>query len=581
MSGIAGVLHTDGRPAEAELVARMARALTHRGPDGEACWISGPVGLAHRHLASASAEDKPPLVDPDGRVAVVDGRLDRTLERLARRGPAFVDDALGEFAVAAWDAPLRTLVCARDAFGVKPLYVHDNGRRLLVASEPDALFQDASIPRRPDVATIADYLMLEFRDPGATFFEGIRRVPPGHVLTVGPQGLSVRRYWTPDGVSRPGSTADHARELATRFHAAVSDRLADAAMAGVLLSGGIDSTLVAAVAGAVRGHDRSVNAFTYLHDGFLAEDWDAISELAAAGAIAPPRTRRGLPLADMLLTSPEPPSHEGFPVLQPLLEPVATAEFRVLLTGIGGDELSSAAERGALADRLRAGSFVRAWREAAAIAHAYGGAGRGATADVLWSALSPRLRRTARGFAGRDAPAWLLPHVACARRPAHAGDVRFETRTAATIWRALTAPTLAFALEKMDAEASRLEIEPRHPYLDRRVVECVLAIPPDVLVRDGYRKQFVQRSLGSGLLLRTVEGRAEHVASPDPAVALRHEAVLIERELFRPGALVFEYVDRACAERMRDEYLAGRGPHGARLWSFLLLDKWLRRTFAS
>jgi asparagine synthetase B (glutamine-hydrolysing) len=215
------------------------------------------------------------------------------------------------------------------------------------------------------------------------------------------------------------------------------------------------------------------------------------------------------------------------------------------------------------------------------MARAYGGAGRSATANVLWSALSPSLRRTARDLAGRDAPAWLRPHVARARRPAPADFARLPTRMATAIWRALTAPNLAFALEKLDAEASRLEIEPRHPYLDRRVVECVLAIPPDVFIDHGYRKQFIQRALGAELPLRTAEGRAEHVPSPDPAVALRHEALMIERDLFGPGALVFEYVDRACAERMRDDYLAGRGRHGARLWSFQLLDTWLRRTFAS
>src|SRR5947207_2564057 len=273
----------------------MAEALAHRGPDGEACWVSGSVGLAHRRLASAAAHDKFPLIDTEGRALVVDGRLDEPLERFRRRGAAFVHDAFGEFAVAVWDAPAQTLVCSRDAFGAKPLYYHWDGRRLLFASEVVALFCAPTVARRPDAATIADYLMMDFRDPGATFFDGIRRVPPGHVLTVGTRGLSLRRYWTPDGATRGGSPDDHAREVAARFHAAVSDRLAGASAAGVLLSGGIDSTLVAAAAGAVRGRDRSIAALTYLHDGFLVEDWEAIAALAGAGAIAPPRTRAGLP----------------------------------------------------------------------------------------------------------------------------------------------------------------------------------------------------------------------------------------------------------------------------------------------
>src|SRR5207248_2511020 len=126
----------------------------------------------------------------------------------------------------------------------------------------------------------------------------------------------------------------------------------------------------------------------------------------------PPRVRAGLPLIEMLLASTEPPSDEAHPVLQPLLDSGAAPEFRVLLTGIGGDQFSSAGERGALADRLRSTRVVSAWREATALARAYGGGGHRATSDVLWSALSPRLRRTARALAGRDAPPWLLPGVA-------------------------------------------------------------------------------------------------------------------------------------------------------------------------
>jgi asparagine synthase (glutamine-hydrolysing) len=577
VSGIAGIVHADGRPTDAALLDRMAGALAHRGPDGEGRWVCGPVGLVQRQRASAAADDKPPLTDAEGRALIVDGRLDEPLERFSRRGVGFVDGALGDFAVALWDAPARTLVCARDAFGAKPLYYHWDGRRVLFASEVGALFEDASIARRPDPATIADYLLMDFRDPGATFFDGIRRVPPGHVLRVGPRGLSLRRYWTPDGAMRPGSAEGHAQDLAARFRAAVSDRLADAPAASVLLSGGIDSSLVAAVAGAMRG---PLAALTYVHEGFLDEDWQAIQTLVAVGAIAAPRVRRSLPMLDMLLASTEPPNDEGHPVLGALLDDDAADEFRVVLTGIGGDQVSTAGERGALADRFASGRFVRALREARAFARAYGGHGTGATMAALWSALSPSVRRTARTLSGRDAPSWLLPAVARQRRERADSGVRFETRMADVIWRALTTPTLAFALEKLDAEAARLGLEPRHPYLDRRVVECVLAIPPDVFVRDGYRKQLLQRAVACALPLRTNETAAEHVPSSD-ATTLRVDAARFDHELFRREARIFEFVDRGRAKRMRDDYVAHGGRHGARLMSFLLLDTWLRRTFTT
>ena len=573
MSGIAGAVHLDGRPADPALIGRMARALAHRGPDGESRWVAGPVGLAHRRLAAATPEDKQPFADTDGRVFVWDGRLDQ---------PARFEHAWGEFAVAAWDARSKTLLCARDAFGVKPLYYHWDGRRLLFASEVGALLEAAAVVRRPDASTIADYLLMDFRDPGATFFEGIRRVPPGHVLTVGKRGLSLHRYWRP-AASAPGvSEEDHAANFAACLLESVRDRLSDASAAGVLLSGGIDSTLIAAVAGAVRGRDaRPLASATFLHEGLLAEDWEAIAFLMAAGAIAPPRTCTNVSILEILTASPEPPNDEGYPVLSVLFDADAAHEFRVLLTGIGGDELSSAAERGAIGDLLGSLRPIRAWREAAALARAYGHDGWRASTDVLRTALPAGPRLAVRRLALRRLPRWLRPRLARARRPwpGEVGGPRFETRMAAASWRALTAPSFTMALEKLDAESAALGIELRHPYLDRRVVECFLATPPAVLVRHGYRKQFVQRALGCRMPLRTIERPGEHVPSPDGAAQLRRDAAMLERGLFRPDARVFDYVDRAEAERMRDAYLARGAPHGARLWSFLLLETWLRRTF--
>src|SRR5205823_7151536 len=137
--------------------------------------------------------------------------------------------------------------------------------------------------------------------------------------------------------------------------------------------------------------------------GFLTEDWEAITALEAAGAIAAPRLRTGLLMLDMLLASNEPPNDEWHPVIGPLIDPSLTTEFQVLLTGIGGDQLSSAGERGAIADRVGALRPVRAWRDAGALARAYGGPGHRARIDVLWSSLSPRVRHATRRLAGRDA----------------------------------------------------------------------------------------------------------------------------------------------------------------------------------
>ena len=602
MSGIAGVLHVDGRPADPALVARMAQALGHRGA-GEGQWVSGSIGLAHRTRALA---DKQPVTDAvHDRALLLDGRLnergtlgaalradrrasDAELALLAfiRHDADLPERLVGDFALAAWDGRARTLLCARDACGVKPLFYHWDGRRLLFASEVAALFADATIGRRPDPATIADFLALDCDDPAATFFAGIRRLPGGHTLTVGERGLTVRRWWTPRVAPMAGSDDDCRAAFAERFECAVSDCLRDAPAAGVLLSGGIDSALVAAVAADQRrghGAEEWLAAVTFMHDGFLAEDRDAIGVLVARGGIRSPRAVWDLPLLDMLLASPEPPDHAGYPALGALLDEVAAADFRVLLTGVGGDELSSAAERGALADSLRGLHVRRAGSAARALVRAYGGDGTDwrAVLDALWSALPPGARRSARQLAGRARPRWLARGLGRDRAPSAARPA-LPSSAARAVWDALTAPAAALALEKLDADGARLGIELRHPYLHRRVVECVLDIPADVFVRDGYRKQFVQRALESVLPgpRRDVEGREVHVPLADAVATRRREAARFARELFAPGARVFEYVERAEAERMHEAWLRGDDRFAGRLWDFLRLERWLRRTFA-
>jgi asparagine synthase (glutamine-hydrolysing) len=587
MSGIAGIVRVDGAPADAGVLGRMASALTHRGPDGEGRWMAGPVGMMHRRLATGCPEDRQPIVDvAEGRALVVDGRLDAPVPLLAaarRWGPDFPAHVRGDFALVLWDAAARRVVCARDAFGVKPLYYHWDGRRLLFASEIAGLFADESVARRPDVSTLADYLLMDMRDPGATFFDGVRRLPAGHVLVLDEQRLTVRRYWTPDGTVYRGRDDAHAEEFAVRLRQAVRDRVAGAPAAGLMLSGGIDSTLIAATAGLVRGCDAGpLASVTFVHEEFLAEDWDAIGALVAAGFVKPPRIGPGDYMPDTQLLSSEPPNAEGY--LSPaVVLAEGSQDFRVLLTGIGGDELSTAAERGAIGDLLRTGRVAAAWREASAMARAYHGRAGSAAADVLWTALPLGLRTAVRRVRRRRRPRWLRAHVARERRPP-AGehvDRPFETQLAAVTWRALTAPSFTMALEKLDAEAARVGVEPRHPYLDRRVVECFLATPPAMLIRHGYRKQFVQRALGCPLPLRAAENPREHVPSATDAELRRRDAVMLAQGLFRPDARVFDYVDRAEAERMRTEYLARGAPYGSQLWRFLLLETWLRRTFAS
>jgi asparagine synthase (glutamine-hydrolysing) len=611
MSGIAGIA-SPGTEADPALLLRMISALAHRGPDGEGQWASGPIALGHRQLAiePGAPEDKQPAADTLGeRRLVWDGRLDNRGELMAalaadldrpdvsdadlalagyrRWGEDVVARLVGDFAFALWDGVTRTLLCARDALGVKPLYYHHDGGRLLFASEIGALFEDRSVPRRPDDATVVDFLCMRPGEAGATLFAGIRRLPPAHLLRLCGDRLTLRRYWTPD----PSRTVRYARDedyheaFRTLFAEAVRCRLPASAPAAILLSGGIDSTLVAAAAAAGRDPAKAppLTAITLVYDGFLREEWHVVERLTTAT-----RMRRhvvtgapGALLLDMLLASREPPDQAGFPLLG-ALEPAPMAGARVVLTGIGGDELSCGAESGFVGDHLRGLRLVAAVGQAAALAHAYGARGPRAVAAVLWPQLPSAARTAIKALRGRRRPGWLArpswPRRARAESPRDDG-LRFPTWCATQTWRALTSTALGFALDTQDATAAAVGMEARHPYLDRRLVELFLAIPPEVKLRHGYRKQFVQRALaGVAGPPRAREDPALHGPPPD-AEAIARQAARISRALFHPSARVFRYVDRAAAQRMSRAHEAGDTRPGRRLADCAVLEAWLQRAF--
>jgi asparagine synthase (glutamine-hydrolysing) len=518
---------------------------------------------------------------------------DLVLAAYSRWGVTCLGRIVGDFAFALWDGSTRTLVCARDPLGVKPLYYHWDGARLLFGSEVEALFSDRSVPRRPDEATIADFLLMGFRDPAATFFAGIRQLPPAHALLLTQQGLRLQRYWDvdPSRELRYARPEDYLDEFRERFSAAVRCRLRGASPAGIFLSGGIDSTLVAAVAETVRRHDAGapeLAAFILLADCFLEEEWEAVEALGATYGteMHPIRLPPDQTFLELYLESAETPHYDAFLTIPVMLEPAAARGCRVVLTGIGGDELSRAAERGFVDDLLLSGRLRRFVRETRRRMRAYGDDRW--PRDVLervWAQLPSALRRAIKALAGRQVPSWIEPGFArrvrldrwSPARPAR----RFPTRSAEETYRDVTRPAMVVGLNHVDGNAARFAVECRHPYLDRRLIEFFLATPTAVKLRDGYRKQFVQRSL-AGIVpgpIREVERQDEFIPAMAPATSARLEAARLERDLFRGGARIFRYVARTEAERMRDEYFQSQAPHGTLLWNFMVLEAWLQRSF--
>ncbi len=305
MCGINGEFWYRGGTADAARVRAQARVQRHRGPDDAGVWAEGPVALGHRRLSivDLSPGGHQPMANEDGSVRVVyngelynwpeimpelaarghrfRGRSDTEmlLHLWEEKGEALLGDLRGMFAFALHDARRGVLLLARDRAGKKPLYWHDDGRRIAFASELKALLADPSVPRETDPAAIADYLTFQYVPAPGSIFAGVRKLEAAHALVCDANGPRVARYWElPFETDRGLSEDDAVRGLRDRLSEAVRVRLMSDVPLGAFLSGGIDSSAVVALMAQVS----STRVKTY-SVGF--EDSDR-SELPHARAVA-------------------------------------------------------------------------------------------------------------------------------------------------------------------------------------------------------------------------------------------------------------------------------------------------------
>lgn len=280
MCGIAGMVEMGGDAVSPAILQRMTDAIAHRGPDGEGHWIEGPVGLGHRRLAiiDLSPGGHQPMISADHRYVVTyNGELynyrelraelevagfwfrsksdtEVLLHALAHWGTAALARFNGMFAFALWDRKAKQLLLARDRYGVKPLYVAQQGGRLLFGSEQKAITAHPAFARRLDKAALLEYFTFQNIFTRRTLLEDLWLLPPGHFaqldLTSRSPAVKLTQYWDyrfrePE---RPASKAEYVEELDRLFKQAVNRQLVSDVELGAYLSGGMDSGSITAVA---------------------------------------------------------------------------------------------------------------------------------------------------------------------------------------------------------------------------------------------------------------------------------------------------------------------------------------------
>src|SRR5882762_8885121 len=513
MSGITGLLARDGGHADASAFQQMLAALAHRGRDGQNTWSSGPIAVGHQAFwttPEARGEIQPWRHPSVELVATLDGRIDnrrplrdalvtRSLAPRAEHdaelvlrayecwGEDFARELVGDFAVAIWDGPARRLVCARDPLGVKPLYYHADRRHFRWSSEPQAIFEDPTVPRRPHEGMVAERLAGYLVSTEETLW-------PGHTLTVSREGLHLRRYWSPESAPevRHASDAEYAEHFRTVLEEAVRSRLRAVGPVGAHLSGGIDSSSVAVLAQRLwesGGAAARIEAFTQSYPERADDERPFAEETASRWGIKwhallpdPPGPRHYEEQARRYLDFPDYPNGTAWSLAVTRL--AASNGCRVMLTGVWGNAfLEGSVEH--LADLLRSFRLAETLRCARAWGPLLGGT---SPASVVFDGgvrpLVPAPLRRAIGSIVRRhiIPGFVPP--AFARRAGLRDRLRtpewippYPTFAQCGVYRAALSGWNIHAGEIMERGGLQHGIEERHPFTDRRLVELCLALP--------------------------------------------------------------------------------------------------------
>jgi asparagine synthase (glutamine-hydrolysing) len=525
----------------------LTRFLSYCGPDACQVWTDGSIGFGHTLLRTtyeSLAENQPASLDrqfwitADARIdcrAELEAELTNAgrkvrqaapdseliLHSYAAWGEACVQHLRGDYAFAIWDARRKTLFCARDPFGVKPFYYAEPGGMFFFSNTLDCVRLHPDVSEELDESAIADFLLFGLNcDEATTTFRDIRRLPPAHCLSVSATGLRIERYWSPptDGRIRYHRPDDYVEHFQGLMQAAVADRLR-INRAGIWLSGGLDSSSIAATARELSvksGGTADLRAYTVVYDSLIPDREGDHARTVAKFLGIPIRTfaMDGLQLFDRwddpAFVPPEPVEDPFVAALFDHYSAIA-ADCRVVLSGNGGDELMYFQMWPYTRDLLRNRHWRRLWTDVPHFLRQRRFPSRG---------IRSRAQRVLGNGAGF--PAWLAPELTQRLRleerwaEGTRGTRAWEHPIVPKAHASLSMPRWSRVFELADPGLTRSAVEVRYPFLDLRVVNYLLAIPPFPWT---FQKQLVRAAM-SGHLPESIRQRPKTPLDGDPLMEI-------------------------------------------------------------
>jgi asparagine synthase (glutamine-hydrolysing) len=598
MSGIAGTVELSGGPVDRALVERMTACLAFRGPDARGVWTGGEAGLGHallRTTAEAEHEQQPATLDGLAWItadARLDGRADliRELRAGGRDCPATATDPqlilhayalwgeravahlLGDFSFGLWDSRERKLFCARDPFGVKPFFYAQAADALVFSNTLNCVRLCPGVSDELDEQFIGDFLLFATSlDADRTAFQAVRRLPPAHALVAAGGGVATRRYWSLplDPPTRFRHARDYVERFRELFEQSVRDRLRTR-RAGVLMSGGLDSTSVAATAKKVltqAGEPFALEAYTTVFDRVVPYAERRYARLAAEGL--------GIPIHFFVVDDyqlfqgcDDGAARSSEPINNPLvlaaldhLRTVA-AKTRMALSGLGGDPALSSLISRHCRELIRQGHVAQLAQD---VGHYLTAEGRISRLYVR-GRLGGWLRR---GPAAATYPEWLAPDFEKRldlparwsefRRPeAPQGALRPEA------YELLNDPKWAYIFEGYDPGRTAVPLEVRHPFFDLRLLRFLLSLPALPWCSD----KEILRGAMKGLLPEAIRLRPKTPIRGDPFAAHRADLAKVLGDAFVPVPELARFVLWSAVPDLakKKEFLPALGPLSLNFW---------------
>ncbi|CAL9596216.1 Asparagine synthetase [glutamine-hydrolyzing] 3 [Streptomyces sp. enrichment culture] len=589
MCGLSGEIRfDDGRP-DIAAVERMTDRLAPRGPDGRGLWAQGPVALGHRRLKiiGLSESGAQPMADPGGRVVGVfngcvynykelreelralghrffsDSDTEVVLKAYEEWGTACVDRFYGMFAFVLVEQDSGRVVLARDRLGIKPLYLARTPERLRFASSLPALLAGGGVDTSLDTVALHQYFSWHATVAAPrTVLNGVRKLPPATIRVIEPDGSHRDHcYWQPEYTRRPEhagmSAEDWTDAVLEALRTAVRRRMVSDVPVGVLLSGGLDSSLIVALLAEQGQRDLATFSVGFDAEGDEEGDEFRYSDLVARHfgtdhhQLLVPSDRVSRALDGAVAAMSEPMMSHDVVAFHLLSEQVAK-EVKVVQSGQGADEVFAGYHwYPAMADVPRP-------RAAEAYIDAYFDRSHADLARILEPGLLPR-----HDVSGD----FVRAHMAApGAETALDADLRLDTHVM----------MVDDPVKRVDNMTMDWGLEARVPFLDHELVELAAACPPELKLADGGKG--VLKAAGRKVLPRQVVDRPKgyfpvpaikHMAGP---VLERVRDALTAPEAKSRGVLRQEYVAELLAAP--DAHRTRRGANT--LWQVALLELWLQ-----